>query len=222
MTEGTLIIGQIYKLGSPDEKYEDFDSLIRGGLKIGYGQAAMGIFSPAAFKLGGLKYKGQPFIPFFILDSNSFKYGTADNPWKDDFWIEEGFVLYHGDSKEGKDIFSSTGNRKILGVLEQYFNPELKALAPPMLVTRHVEVNGNKKGYRKIVGYGYPEKTYVEVQREKNSGKYFTNLKIKVLLLSKEQEEVSMAWLDDRRDHGLSPAEMLRNAPLAWKKWLNN
>jgi hypothetical protein len=83
---------------------------------------------------------------------------------------------------------------------------------------------GGRKGYREFSGYGVPVRCLVNTQREKNSGRYFTNLTIELVLfhLAKEKEFFDWNWIDARRNGTLDVDEVLKPAPYAWRDWVSN
>ena len=69
-----------------------------------------------------------------------------------------------------------------------------------------------------------PVRCLVNTQREKKSGRYFTNLTIELVLfhLAREAELFDWSWIDARRNGKLDVDELLRLAPHAWRDWVNN
>ena len=53
---------------------------------------------------------------------------------------DDGYALYHGDNKKpGTPPLSADGNRTIMRVATQYADPELRKLAPPMVLFERSE-----------------------------------------------------------------------------------
>jgi hypothetical protein len=191
-----------------------------------------GCDSPADLQKGmffyaSVKEPGQTFLrlPSFIFLSNPHKRDTEGTPWIDIVEPDVGYALFHGDNRTpARSPFEGRGNRKFGDVQHLYSDPQLRRFAPPILLFRQTESFGNRKGYREFCGYGVPARCVIGTQREKVSGRYFTNLIIELALfhLSKENELFDWTWIDARRDGRLSADDVLRLAPEAWRDWVRN
>jgi len=164
-------------------------------------------------------------LPAFIFHSNPYKKDTEGTPWIDVVEPDVGYALYHGDNRQvARSPLEGRGNQKFAEVLHYYFDPALRVFAPPILLFTQREMLGNRKGYREFSGYGVPVRCLVNTQREKKSGRYFTNLTIELVLfhLAKEAELFDWGWIDARRNGKLDVDELLSLAPHAWRDWVNN
>jgi len=188
--------------------------------------------SPADMQKGMFFYAsvnepGQNFarIPAFIFHSNPYKKDTEGTPWIDVVEPDVGYGLFHGDNRKiTQSPLEGRGNRKFAEIQHFYFEPRMHAFAPPILVFIQKETMGSRKGYREFAGYGVPVRCMINTQREKKSGRYFTNLVIELALfsLTKENEQFDWAWIDARRNGELDSDQVLRLAPAAWREWVKN
>jgi hypothetical protein len=179
-----------------------------------------GMFFYACVNEPGQRFKR---LPAFLFHSNPFKKDTEGTPWIDLVEPDVGYALYHGDNKiAGRLPLSARGNRKFADVQHFFFDPQLRKFAPPILVFTQKQMRGNRKGYREFSGYGVPVRCMINTQREKGSGRYFTNLAIELALfrLEKEDELFHWAWIDARRNGDLDAIAVLKLAPEAWKEWV--
>jgi hypothetical protein len=170
---------------------------------------------------------GQSFarLPAFVFHSNPYKKDTEGTPWIDVVEPDVGYALFHGDNRRiARSPLEGRGNQKFAEVQHLYFEPELRMFAPPILVFTQKEMFGNRKGYREFSGYGVPVRCTLNTQRERKSGRYFSNLTIELALfnLAKENELFAWSWIDARRNDKFSAAQVLRTAPDAWREWVKN
>jgi hypothetical protein len=168
---------------------------------------------------------GQNFerLPAFIFLSNPFKKGTQDTPWVDVVDPDAGYCLFHGDNRRaGAAPLSSRGNAKFVQFQHFYVDPALRKFAPPVLIFEQTEVAGNRRGYRRFCGFGVPVRHSLATQKEPQG--YFTNLVIEIALFRLEQENecFDWAWIDHRRNGTMDGDTVLRRAPSAWKKWVDD
>jgi hypothetical protein len=214
----TAGIGQIFRYGHTSHpEYADFYNLTKGSHQSGIGSGGKGIFHYS-------RISSDDRIPAILIHSNPFKEGSEYNPWIDDINPDNGYALYNGDNKSHLvQPGDSAGNKIMLEVMELYSDPTLRHLAPPLIITKQVEIEGYKKGYRSFQGYGIPIRAYTRVERETNSSRYFTNLvfEIVIMSLSSENERFDWRWIDDRRNKTLAASQTLTHAPLSWKKWVS-
>ncbi len=157
-------------------------------------------------------------LPAFILLTNPHKKDTEGTPWIDIVEPDVGYALFHGDNRTtARSPLQGRGNRKFAEVQHFYFEPQLREFSPPILMFSQKEIFGARKGYREFCGYGIPVRCAITTQREKRSGRYFTNLAIELALfhLSRENEVFDWAWIDARRDGRLGAGKVLKLAPQA-------
>jgi hypothetical protein len=188
--------------------------------------------SPADLQKGmffyaSVKEPGEAFsrLPAFIFHSNPYKRDTEGTPWIDVVEPDIGYALFHGDNRKiTRSPLEGRGNRKFAELQHFYFEPKLHVFAPPILVFTQNEMLGSRKGYREFSGYGVPVRCMINTQREKKSGRYFTNLTIELALfsLTKENEKFDWAWIDARRNGELTANQVLKFAPAAWCEWVKN
>jgi hypothetical protein len=179
------------------------------------------------FFYASVKEPGQAFgrLPAFIFHSNPYKKDTEGTPWIDVVEPDVGYALFHGDNRKiTRSPLEGRGNRKFAELQHFYFEPKLHAFAPPILIFTQKAMLGRRKGYREFSGYGVPVRCMINTQREKKSGRYFTNLTIELALfsLTRENELFDWAWIDARRNGGLDVNQVLRLAPAAWREWVKN
>ena len=194
----------------------DFYALTRGSHGTGV-NANRGIFYYAALK----DPNGVSRIPAFLLYSNNLRSLSEKNPWLDVMDADAGYALYHGDNRTpGSDPYSADGNRRVLEVAHQYTDPDLRTLAPPMILFESAAVPGSSASYRRLAGYGLPRELRIQSQRSERGT--FTNLVIELVLfsLTEEGECLNWDWIDRRRDRSLTSDEALVSAPAAWKRWV--
>lgn len=167
---------------------------------------------------------GQKFarIPAFIFHSNPFKSGGEGAPWVDVVEPDAGYCLFHGDNrKAGAPPLSSRGNARFAQAQKFYIDPTLRKFAPPVLVFKQVEFDGNSKGHRQFCGFGVPVRQSLGVQKDRRAG-YFTNLVIELALfrMDRENETFSWKWIDGRRSPDVDADAALQEAPASWKQWV--
>lgn len=167
--------------------------------------------------------------PAIALRSSPWKAGQTSNPWHDEFDMDHGHIRYFGDHKpDTLGIPGATpGNRALLEAYPLFggATPEVRALAPPLLVYRAVarELNGQmrQKGFVEFCGIALIERLEHVVQRDPDSGRSFPNIVVDLTVVSTDSSEgIDMRWIDDRRDPRLSASDTLRFAPLSWRRWV--
>lgn len=164
-------------------------------------------------------------LPAFIFLTNPHKKDSESMPWIDIVEPDVGYALFHGDNRmPGRPYIAGRGNQKFDEVQHFYVEPELRMFAPPILMFAQKDVSGIRKGYREFCGYGIPIRCTVTTQREKTTGKYFTNLAIELALLhlKNENEFFDWAWIDARRNGSISQEQVLKFSPSAWRDWVRN
>ena len=213
-------IGQILRV--PPSRHAsqpgDFYAISRGSYQTGI-NPNRGIFYYAALK----DTQGVARIPAVLLYSDNLRGLSEKNPWLDVVDADDGYALYHGDNRTpGSGPLSSDGNRMIMNIAQQYTDPDLRKLAPPMLLFESAMVSGSSARYRRLAGYGVPRSLRVQTQRS-NQGT-FTNLVLELVLfnLTAEGEQFDWDWIDRRRDRSLSANEVLQSAPAAWRRWVEH
>ena len=179
------------------------------------------------FFYASVREPGQSFsrLPAFIFHSNPYKKDTEGTPWIDIVKSDVGYALFHGDNRKvTQSPLEGRGNKKFAEIQHMYFEPKLLKFAPPILIFTQEKILGNRKGYRRFSGYGVPVRCMINTQREKRSGRYFTNLSIELALfqLAKENELFDWAWIDARRNPGLDADRVLKLAPDAWRHWVRD
>jgi hypothetical protein len=177
------------------------------------------------FFYASVKEQGQSFdrVPAFIFHSNPYKKDTEGTPWIDVVEPDVGYALFHGDNRKvARSPLQGRGNQKFAEIQHLYFDPALRAFAPPILLFTQKAILGNRKGFRQFSGYGLPVRCLLNTQREKKSGRYFTNLTIELALfhLAREAELFDWSWIDARRDGTLDVNQALKFAPYAWREWI--
>ena len=106
-------------------------------------------------------------------------------------------------------------------IADQYADPELRKLAPPMMLFERAKVEGSNESYRRLAGYGIPRD--LRIQSQKSNQGTFTNLVVELVLfnLTAEGELLDWGWIDQRRDSSLTSDEVLQKAPAAWLQWVS-
>ena len=163
----------------------------------------------------------QERCPAFILYSTGRHRGSIANPWLDVIEEDRGYALYHGDNRSpDQGPHQARGNKRFMDVIEQYSDPKLRSLAPPILVFEGQEVEGQTTGYRRFSGFGIP--TNVRVQAQASPSGHFANLAIELVLFSTDAEDglFDWTWIDDRRDGSIACADANKNSPRSWKAWV--
>lgn len=218
-------IGDVFRVPHgevvPESSVPSYLELTRGLSKYA-ADLQKGMFFYASVKQPGSELRR---LPAFIFHSNPHKKDTEGTPWIDVVEPDVGYALFHGDNRDAaQSPFEARGNRKFVENQQFYFEPELRRLAPPILLFTQKAVGGYRKGYREFSGYGVPVRCTINTQREKGSGRYFTNLAIELALfhLRKENEFFDWAWIDARRDGSRDAGSVLRLAPDAWRDWVEN
>ncbi|MFF0642092.1 restriction endonuclease [Streptomyces tendae] len=166
--------------------------------------------------------------PAILIRSSPWKAGTDQTPWHDVFDTDNGHVRYFGDHKASTTAPPGTtkGNATLLETfdLHQGRTPEERAAAAPLLLFRAVSRNGKPKGHVEFCGLGVIERAERLVQWGGSEHTTFTNYVYDVALLdlTEEDETVSWAWIDARRDRAATHAETLKDAPWSWREWVKH
>jgi hypothetical protein len=167
-----------------------------------------------------------PRMPFIAIRSSPHKAGSEVTPWEDIQRPDDGYVRYFGDNKpDGSDWpHERLGNRRMLAAWRQHVDgdEQTRALAPPILVFQGFTYRGRPKGQVVFNGVGVIDRAELVVQLDPRSTRTFTNYRFDLTLLdlARENDDLDWRWLNDRRDHLLSPADGLRFAPHAWREWV--
>ena len=169
---------------------------------------------------------GNSRYPCIIISSSDHKSGTFDTPWQNLFDSDNGKIIYYGDNKEqGKRAEEATGNNILLRQYEFYNanSKEERMKCIPIIFFERVTVNGRTKGNLKFHGYGVIENVKLVTQYN-SSGEPFSNYVFEFIVfdLQSEGEEFNWDWISDRCNNKISNKDTLRNAPLAWQKWIEN
>lgn len=194
----------------------DFYALTRGSHQTGI-NPNRGIFNYASVR----DPNGIHRVPAILLYTNNLRGLSENNPWLDIVDADDGYALYHGDNRTpGAPFFSTPGNQTILGVYEQYSTPELRALAPPMILFEGTTRPSVAGSFRRFVGYGIPRD--LRIQSQRSSEGTFSNLAVEMVLfdLTSEDEQLDWTWIDQRREPSVTADEVLRFAPVAWQRWV--
>jgi hypothetical protein len=217
-------IGEIFRVSRAAENPE------AGGLRSYFDLTRSAHPTSADVNKGIWAYKdvvhratGQKRTPAILLHSNTFKEGSAATPWVDITESDLGYAFYNGDNRQsGRRPTDAPGNRLLSRVQALYNDPQLRQLAPPILLFTQHDVEGSRKGYRRFAGYGVPTRHVLVSQQERGTGRYFTNLAMELCLfrLDTENEEFDWNWIDHRRDSDLPVDLTLSAAPAAWRAWV--
>ena len=220
-------IGQVFRVGqskgastSTIGEISDYLQLTRGCHSTG-ADIQKGIWAYKDVKEPSTNLKR---IPAILLHSNPFKEGTFGTPWVDIIEPDLGYSLYYGDNRKSSQSFlEARGNALLARTQALYSTPKLRKFAPPILLFKQSDVNGNKKGFREFCGYGIPTAYMLVSQRGDKSESAFTNLAIELTLfrLDSENEQFDWKWIDQRRDSKVVVEESLSLAPSAWQAWVN-
>ena len=221
MNQGTAMkikVGQVFQVPPswPASQPGDFYELCRGSHETGV-NPNRGIFYYAALS----DPQGVSRIPAFLLYSDNLGRLSDRDPWLDIVDPEGGYALYHGDNKSpGSNPMSTDGNRMILNVAHQYADPELRSLAPPMILFESARVTGRSGSFRRMVGYGVPRD--IRVQSQRSSQGTFSNLVLELVLfsLTAEGELFDWEWINRRRDRSMTAEEVVPSGPAAWRQWV--
>ena len=110
----------------------------------------------------------------------------------------------------------------MLDVLPLYFskNIEDRYKAPPIIVTRTVNINGSK-AFREFVGFGVISSNQRLIHQYNENMNVFSNFQYEVALLHLYPDnEFDWAWIDDRRDKDIAIKDKIERAPQSWKTWV--
>ncbi len=163
---------------------------------------------------------GNERMPVLILHSGLRKKGKNYNPWHDEFHPERGIIKYFGDNKpEAKE----TGNNHFL--LDQITinnmpsrEDRLKYSVPVVCMV------STSRGTQTFQGYGIVESAEVVTQFSEEYNCYFNNylFTICIFTMSEDQEHLDWRWIADRCNPELTAEQANKNAPVAWKYWIDN
>ena len=218
MTERKFVSGEVYRYASSKDPSEFFEE---EGLK--------GNFFEVTHLSGGNKVlldrgiwavSGADVAPVIMISSSFHNKGAADNPWRDVFEPDMGFVKYFGDAKSSGNPAEKSGNKTLLREFDLHTSgdPEIRKLATPMVFFERVEHSGVKKGYVRFAGFGVIESAELVTQFNPVNG-YFSNyiFNFAILSLAYENEEFDWGWINARR---LNDPDHMKYAPHSWKAWL--
>jgi hypothetical protein len=221
-----ISIGEIFRVAHTN-KASETNTKYRSYLELTAGKHSSradiqkGIWAYRAVIEPGTLFKR---VPTLVLHSNPFKEGAVVTPWMDIVEPDAGYAIYNGDNRRSaRAPLQTRGNALVVKLKSFYEDPALRRFAPPVLLFTQCEVGGNRKGYREFSGYGIPTEYRLVSQHEKSSDRYFTNLVVELALfgLEAENEEFDWAWIDARRDGGVTAPATLKYAPAAWRLWVN-
>jgi hypothetical protein len=166
--------------------------------------------------------------PAVLIRSSPWKAGSEQTPWHDVFDLDHGHVRFFGDHKADLDklVGTTTGNAALLEAFEahQASTVDGRAVAAPLLLFRSVSKNGKVKGHVEFCGVGLIERVERTVQVGGPARRTFTNYVFDLALvdLAAEDDSVDWDWITARRDPDASDADVLANAPAAWREWVKN
>lgn len=219
-----LTIGTIYRYSSSNPVdipvLDDLPNLLFHTNTIGENKALLeaGINPIRAVKsLSGLR------TPAILISSSTHKQGSKENPWQDEFDVDNGYIKYFGDNKSIGDPAKAPGNANILGqfLLHSSDTLEKRLEAVPFLFFKSVKVGDRVKGNRIFQGVGLLRSAELVTQYQKDIG-YFTNyvFEFDVLDMRKDFEIFSWDWISARRNPNLTNEEILNLAPKSWQLWV--
>ena len=215
-------IGEVFRVPG-DRKLADDASGFRNLHRITRGRHDRG-FDPqkGMFFFGRVHDPDQQErCPAFILYSTRRHRGSISNPWLDVIDEDRGYALYYGDNRRPDYAPSqSRGNRRLIDLIEQYSDPKLRNIAPPVLLFEDQSIEMRARGFRRFSGFGVP--TNVRVQAQASPDGHFVNLAIELALFSTDAEDgfLDWSWIDDRRDGSISGAHANRSSPKSWRTWV--
>lgn len=163
-----------------------------------------------------------------LLRSSPHKAGSDVTPWHDEFDLDAGTVVYHGDARPGQEPDRAGGNKTLSELARYYFadSREFRKFAPPLALFRGESgvLEGGRsavKGFVRFIGIALP------VQIEEISGfetqvGRFDNLvfHLRLVPLDDTDGRVAWKWIDDRRDRTLDIDVANLCAPYAWRHWI--
>lgn len=163
---------------------------------------------------------GEDSLPVIMISSAFHNKGSQNNPWRDVFEPDHGFVKYFGDAKESGNPAERFGNKALLREFDFHTSPDerLRKQATPLVIFERVEVGGAKKGFVKFVGLGVIESAELVTQYSPKNG-YFTNyiFNFAILSLTNEFEHLDWAWINARREGDVNAHSL---APKSWREWV--
>lgn len=166
-----------------------------------------------------------PRRPAILIASSPHRVGSEGTPWEDSFDADRGRILYYGDCKgQSCGPAQTRGNRTLLEEfpIHRASSEADRALATPLIFFRRVPHAGRKKGHVVFEGYGLIEQVELVVQYAAGRKATFSNyvFHCAVLSLAHEKEEFDWSWINSRRDPSVPLAETVKQAPAAWRGWL--
>jgi hypothetical protein len=219
-------MGNVYRYGtSGSHQDEEIDGLenffwvthLEGQARV---QLDKGIAPIGRVKVFGAQDGRTPAI---LISSTIHNKGSELNPWQDEIDPDNGIARYFGDAKASGNPADSAGNRLLLREFDFHVagDPELRALATPLLIFKGTKVDGRIKGNKEFAGLAVIERAELVTQYNPKIG-YFTNYvyQFAILSLTDEFEEFDWSWINARRDPNVSAKESFKLAPVAWKKWV--
>ena len=225
-----MLIGQVYRYSSETDKKDPSIEFVDGLPNYFFHTYDANSTRQVVFQRGihgiseeiGIdKIKRRPAI---IISSSPHKAGTAQTPWQDEYASDYGYVRYYGDNKSAKTLPEmAQGNKILLEAFKVHSSPNKvdRENATPILFINRAVHEGRKKGNILFQGYGVIEAVELVTQYDSN-GNYFTNYVFDMCVFSLKNEggNFDWKWINSRRDGTLSLRETTKNAPLAWKRWV--
>ncbi len=223
-----LRIGEIYRCTN---KKDSYDKEQIDGLPNYYFYTKVENYSSAFISQRGIhlaqKVKtvdGNDRRPVIIAFSTPHKAGTEETPWKDYYDLDNGYIKYYGDNKDGTAYPSDTlGNKGLIELLPKYQSEDAdirKTEAVPIVFFERVKYGNRQKGNLKFNGFGIIDNAKLITQS--NKGKEFANYVFECTLfsLANENEEFDWDWIAKRCDSNLTTEETNKYAPKSWKDWV--
>jgi len=221
-----MIIGQVFRYARP---YDPMDEVIDGLPNYFFHTHSPG--SKRALLEAGInpikKIQSPDGLrcPAILISSSPHKIGSAETPWQDFFDPDKGHIHYYGDNKfPGVDPSTPSGNRALLDQFSLQSSPNInvRKYACPIIFFKRVRVGSRAKGNVKFQGFGVITRVELVTQIDRKNDQPFPNYSFDFTVFdqSKENEIFPWSWITSRRDPSKSNAEVLKQAPEAWKTWL--
>jgi hypothetical protein len=163
--------------------------------------------------------------PGILISSSPHKAGTHSTPWTDSFDHQNGHVRYYGDNRDpGREPSKNRGNAALLHEARIHSSPHehVRRTASPIFVFKRVAVDSRLKGNVLFVGLAILVKTSAITQTIRSTDSHFKNyvFDLALLNLSSQMNSLDCSWMVDRRNPRLALESTMRNAPPAWRKWI--
>jgi hypothetical protein len=224
---GTFRSGLVYRYPSDRDVSREFvDGLPNFFHTTAFPEHAMALMERGISQIAPPKKRASDLgYPAILISSSPHTRGSEWNPWHDSFEPDLGYIRYFGDAKKPGSPASAPGNKVLLEELAKHTSGDklTRETATPLVFFERVPVEGRTYGNVKFQGFGVIEKAELVTQFNPGIG-YFTNyvFTFAVLSLSDEDEEFDWSWINDRRSSSITPRESLKNAPVSWRKWVND